>query len=330
MRNVIVIMDSDVDYANRLSKYMNCRNYMELKTLTCAGIEEYIALSEDYHVHALLIDERSFKDLPHEYRPNCIFVLLEERLSFTELDANIYTILKYTSAQMIVKKVMDGLDVSMATLHSSEVDAQIIGVFSPISRSGKTVFASVLGMESSKREKTLLITFDEYRGILGSSECTDLSDIMYYYKQGKYDWKQLGKGICCAKDLDYIAPVKYPEDLKELTASDLREMLLTISRTGQYTRLIVDFGNFGKQYTEVLGICSKIYMPIIYDCISKLKLEEFESYLDYIGRESLREKIVKINVPFYKLKEHYDLYSLEMTDVAKLARDCIGVSYADE
>lgn len=329
MRSVIVIMDSDRNYADRLCKYMNSRNYMEMKTISCSSADEYIQRYKEYDVRALLVDELHFRGLPHEYRPDFIFVLLEDRLYSSEMETGIRTALKYTSAQTLIKMLLESLDLSMS-MHSSGKDAEIIGVFSPVSRSGKTVFSCALGLESSKSEKTLLITLDEYRGILSGPDSMDLSDVMYYYKQGKCTWEQLGKVIRSAKELDYIAPVKYPEDLKELSAGEIRDMLQKISGFGQYSRIIVDFGNFGKHCTEVLSICTKVYMPVMYDCISKLKLEEFDAYLDYVGKDALKERIIKINVPFYKLKQQHNLYSLESTDVAMLARNCIGVAYAGE
>lgn len=330
MRSSIVIMDSDREYARRLCKYFNSRNYMEVKALTCKSVDELSNLQKEYKIKALLIDENSFMNLPHEHRPDHIFVLLEERVSLVEPDHNIKTIPKFIRANVLMKKVMDGLDMSDLSLHTYDKEIQIIGVFSPVSRSGKTVFASTLGLELAKTEKTLLITLDEYQGILKAVDAPDLSDIMYYYKQGKYSWEHFGKAVCSCNKLDYIPPVRYPEDLKELTEQEMKEMFLTMSALGQYSCIVIDFGNLGKRCTNMLSICTKIYMPMVYDSISKRKMEEFEAYLEYIGRENLKDKFIKIQVPFYKLKQFHDLYSLETTEVAKLARQMTEASYAVE
>ena len=144
--------------------------------------------------------------------------------------------------------------------------------------------------------------------LFGEVHKTDLSDLLYFYSQGSYSWVRLSSVIYTWGDLDYIPPVRYPEDLCQVTAEEMADLLVRISRESAYDTVIVDLGQFGKKAAPVLEVCRTVYMPVKDDCMSVAKVEEFEEYLNRSGHEALRERIQKVKLPYHSSfgrKENY-------------------------
>lgn len=99
--------------------------------------------------------------------------------------------------------------------------------------------------------------------------------------------------------LDYVPPVRYPEDLADTDAGQVEGLIETIAGEGGYENVILDIGSHGKFVYGLMKLCSVIYMPVKEDSVSLAKLEEFERYLDVSGNGALREKIKKLKLPYH-------------------------------
>lgn len=144
--------------------------------------------------------------------------------------------------------------------------------------------------------------------LFGEEHKAGLSDLLYFYGQGNYSWVRLSSVIYSWGDLDYIPPVRYPEDLCQITAEEMADLLTRIARESAYDIVVVDLGQFGKKAAPVLEVCSTVYMPVKDDCMSVAKVEEFEEYLIRSGHEALKERIQKIKLPYHSSfgrKENY-------------------------
>ena len=116
------------------------------------------------------------------------------------------------------------------------------------------------------------------------------------------------KNVYTWGDLDYVPPVEYPEDLSQLTAQDMVELISHIARDSTYGSIVLDLGQLGKKAAEVLDICDVIYMPVKDDCMSAAKVEEFEEYLASSGREVLKSRIQKVRPPYHSSFGRRDNY----------------------
>ena len=76
----------------------------------------------------------------------------------------------------------------------------------------------------------------------------DFSDVLYYYSQGGCSWARLKSLVYHWDELDYILPARYPEDLCSISAEQMADLLTRIAREGIYEIIIVDLGQFGKNW----------------------------------------------------------------------------------
>lgn len=312
MRHIIAIIDEDREYVSKLSIYMNKKSWIELKAMAFYSLEEYISEYHSFTTEILLMSEKIFKKLEHSKMPKTTFILLEDHLCDMDVPENIYVINKYISVEQTLKIIMDYYSPTGENIlvNTQKGKVEVLGVFSPLNRCGKTSFGATLTIQLAKIKPTLFISFDEYQGILSKDVDKDLSDIMYYYKQGKYSWNRLSTVVCSEYGLDYIPSARYPEDIMELSVVEIGDLLQRIVQESKYESIVIDFGNMGKRSCELFKLCNRIYMPILKDSASQNRIIEFYQYLELTGRESLKDKICEITLPFLKIESEHKLYGL--------------------
>lgn len=82
-----------------------------------------------------------------------------------------------------------------------------------------------------------------------------------------------------------------------MSSGQVAEFLECVAGEGVYDTIIVDIGQYGRLAADILDVCHTIYMPVREDCISGLKVETFQDYLEASGRKKLLERIQKIKLP---------------------------------
>lgn len=174
---------------------------------------------------------------------------------------------------------------------------ELIGVYSPVHRIGKTRFALELGRELSKKEPVLYLNLEEYAG--GSYYFPDqtdqtLADLLYYARQEKGN---LGLRISTLvgqdQDLDYILPMPYVEDLQGVTAEEWLRLFEQILEHCLYKKVILDLGDSVNGLFQILEVCDTVYTPYIEEAAARAKLNQYAENLRKTGRESVLEKTVQ-------------------------------------
>ncbi len=180
--------------------------------------------------------------------------------------------------------------------------ARIVGVYSPVGRCLKTSLALTIGQQLVKEGKTLYIGLEEFSGfsILLEESCkSDFSDVLYFYRQGNLDALRLRSLAYTWKELDYLPPVRYPEDLEQMTGEEAAGLVEKLGAEMGYQYVVLDAGRLARNLIPVLQRCDVIYMPVKEDGISSAKLEEFEEYLERSGNLELKERIRRIKLPYH-------------------------------
>ncbi len=125
-----------------------------------------------------------------------------------------------------------------------------------------------------------------------------MSDLLYYWKMGNYNGMRLSSAVYSMGELDYVPPVRYPEDLEQAGAESLAALIETIAKENDYEILVIQMpGDFRSAVLPVLAVCSVVYMPVLEDRVSAAKLQEFEMYLIKTDNEVLMEKIKRLKLP---------------------------------
>ena len=311
MKRVMAVYDVDPFYADRFADFANRKEKIPFTVMAFTTMERLKNYMKEHTVELLLVshmvDKKELERLPVKQ----IITLTEGEVARLE---NTYpNVYKYQSTEGIIREVM--------SIYCGQVQddsgilagpkAVILGVYSPVNRCLKTSFALTAGQILGQDSRVLYVTFEEYSGLSrlnGEVFQGDLSDLLYYYQQGKFNILRLNALVHTMGNLDYIPPVRYPEDLCQLSPEELAGFVESLARETGYETILVDLGQMGRKAVEVLEICDTVYMPIKDDCVSVAKLEEFDEYLQISQRTALAEKIQKLKLPYHNSFGRKDSY----------------------
>lgn len=301
-KRVMAVYDVDPLYAERFAEFVNHREQVPFSVMAFTALERLKAYGADHEIELLLINTSVSREEMNKIGAARVVTLADgEIVPLVEQYPSVY---KYQAADNIMREVMacycaDSEDPGYAMV--SKI-SRIIGIYSPINRCLKTSFALTMGQLLARDSKVLYMNLEDCSGfghLIGEEYKGGLSDLLYYYSQNGFSWIRLGSVVYTWGDLDYVPPVKYPEDLCQVTSQVMADLLVRIAGESAYEAIILDLGQFGKKATEVLEICDVVYMPVKDDCVSAAKVEEFEEYLVSSGHEPLKNRIQKLKLPYH-------------------------------
>jgi hypothetical protein len=299
---VMAVYDEDSFYAERLADFINHKKQAPFKALAFTALEKLKGYGKDHEINLLLIQAEVSREEIAGLRAEQVFYLCDGEEGFLEEPSK--GIYKYQAADGILRDVMKAYLTSDEEAGSSMISrtGKVIGIYSPINRCLKTSFSLTMGQLLSRDLKVLYLNFEDCSGLgrlIGEELKGGLSDLFYYYSQEKYSWIRLGSLVYTWGELDYVPPVQYPEDLNQIGALEVADLVRRIARESPYETIILDLGQFGRKAAEVLDVCDIIYMPVMEDCVSAAKIEEFEEYLITSGQESIKKRVQKIKLPYH-------------------------------
>ena len=301
-KRVMAVYDVDPFFAERFAEAANQKEKMPFTVMAFTSMERLRRFAQENPIELLLVDVGA-ADGAREIGAGQVVLLSDgEMVQSPEEGPSVY---KYQSADHIIREVMACYGASPLSPQGkiSSASARILGVYSPVNRCLKTSFALTMGQILGKEERVLYLNFEDCSGmrrIMDQQGPGDFSDVLYYYtQQGGLNWARLKSLVYSWDDLDYILPVRYPEDLCQISGEEMAELLLKIGGEGMYQVIIVDAGQFGRKVLPILEICQGIYMPVKQDWISAAKVEEFEEYVQVSGHGELLERIQKVRLPYH-------------------------------
>jgi hypothetical protein len=307
----MAIYDADPFYAERFADFVNQKEQMPFQVTAFTTLEKLKFFGSAHEIEILLIHASVPREEIAKISAVQVILLTDgEAVSVEEPYKSIY---KYQAADNMMREVMECYCSSAEEAGSTMISStsRIIGVYSPVNRCLKTSFSLTMGQLLSRDLKVLYMNFEDCSGLgrlIGEEHKGGLSDLFYYYSQEKYNWVRLGSLVYTWGELDYVPPVRYPEDLTQITAGEVADLVSRIARESAYEIIILDLGQFGKKAAEVLEICNAVYMPVQDDCISAAKVEEFEEYLSASGHESVKKRTQKIKLPYHSSFGRRDSY----------------------
>ena len=308
MRRVMAVLDRDKEYASRLAAYLNDQERIGFRTTALSSPEALKEYRKTARVEILLLSE-DLAGKVHGLTEGAKVILLSDDGFVQGGDQRPYgapAVFKYLPADRIAREIMNlyAEDESRCVSRARRDQCEIFGVYSPVNRCGKTTLALTLGLVHARRGRTLFLTLEEFPGVfrriqenMGEDE-EDLSDVIYRYLQGAYSWSRLKSAVHSFGPLDYIPPVRCAEDITQVSSEDLARLFRRIAEEGGYTSIILDFGSFGRRAAELLDLCSRIFMPVVEDPASSLKLDSFQEFLLRSGKEELKDRLVKCVPPW--------------------------------
>lgn len=307
MEKIMAVLDVDPEYARQFAETVNEKCRVPFTVIPFSGPEPFLEFAKTHKIEILLlgaeVDETFLKDIS----VRSVVRLSEGRLEVRKMEERkeegpAFSVYKYQSVNGIIREVMANYcqEPEKEALVMLGRRAQVLGVYSPLGRCMKTSLALSLGQQLAREGRTLFISFDEFSGLsrlLADIGMQDLSDALYFFRQGEFDVMRLRSMVYTLNNMDYVQPVQYPEDLEQVGGEDAALLLEKLAAECGYDYVVVDVSRNFRNLSPILEQCDVVYMPVREDTASVARLEEFDHYLQVTGREHLRKKLYRLRLP---------------------------------
>ena len=297
-KNTIAVCDSEAGYAGTLAEYLNNRKKLPFRAEAFTDPEKFCQYAGINHPEFLLIAEENFNSQVQALQIPYTIVLSSDREPEHVEQKCIY---KYQSAESLIREVMAYCQESVFpdASYGYKKKIQLIGIYSPLGRCGKTLFALTAGQIWGESRNVLYLNMEDYSGWKDFSEedtSQNLSALFYHLRQGKI-FPPLTGLVHSWGNLDYIPPVSSFEDLRNISYMEWTDLFTHLEKESSYQLLVLDIGNGIDQLFSILDLCTQIYMPVLDDWVSKEKLEQFKK-IAFSLSDTLGSKIQELRLPF--------------------------------
>lgn len=293
----MVICDREQQYARNLLRIFSDKKEAALQLYLFHTLEELKKFSDQKKIHILLMGEEYSQKQREEIPADARFVLIkgkESALSDEETGIN-----RYQCGEDIWSQILgaEPEDREYPARPVVKTKGELIGIYSPIHRIGKTRFAMDLGKKLAKKEPVLYLNLEEYSGggiCFPEQTGENLGDLLYYLRQGKGNLGlHISMMVCQDEDLDYLLPMPCVQDLQAVRCGEWLELFDRILEQCIYEKIILDLGDSVDGLFEILKSCRTIYTPYIEECTARAKLSQYAENLRRTGMESVLEKTIQ-------------------------------------
>ena len=298
-RTCIGIYGGEGEYVRKLAGYIRrrCGDGLEVKAFTRKE-----ALRECLEAGGLdcVLTETDGEAICAEYGVWTAF--LSEGASAGAKADGIY-IDKYQSAEQIWRLLLkfggERLKGAGTPLAAADAAPVFIGIASPLHGCGRTSLGLCVGRMLGQRERTLLVTLDEFSclpEIMGEPDApAELSELYYYYSQGELSGIRIQSALCRWGEAEYLAPVREPEDLYRDGNPYEAGFFRALAMEGAYRYVVLDLGGSLCGKGELLGLCGRIYVPEQDAPGDLVRLRRVHGWLEGMG---LSERALRCRIPW--------------------------------
>jgi len=298
---LITILDRDEVYARKLADYFRIKSGLDYDIQVFTSIDSLLKPDKTLYSDILILPYEYLANLSDINNSGSIFLLSEDM----DLVHDEYpTIYKYQTCENLVRDVLSGYNSLPGTKRFSREfskNSNIISVYSPIKRCGKTSFALTLGSLLSGISPSLYINLETFSGFsyfIDKEYKGDLTDLLYFFKSNPNELdKKLLSLTHTINRLCYIPPMRFSIDLKTLSGDELREFIKAIASTKRYRYIILDLSDSINDLWSIFNISSKVYIPSIKDQISQAKLSDFYRIMNITGKTDLSSLFEELYLP---------------------------------
>ncbi len=300
-KNILAVCDTESGYACNFAEYMNRRKRLPFEAEAFTDVERLREYAGENPLEILMIAEADMDASVEEIPAEKLIILSEDK---KKERGNHRCIYKYQSVECIVREVMEycaQTQMFSAACSAAEAKMQIIGVYSPAGRCGKTMFALTAGQILAQDREVLYVSMEDYSGfeeLFERSYEKNLGDMVYAMRSGKINpvWKLESMTEKMGK-LSYLPPAQSPEDVRNIKFQEWMKIFQTVRESRKYEVLILDIGNGTDQLFQMIDLCSRVYMPVLTDKISVCKICRFETLWQMWAGEKEEKRIRKLNLP---------------------------------
>lgn len=288
---MIAVWDQDQKYAGRLTEYLRRRSGLTAPVVLCSSEEALRQAADAGRIAVALVGRPAAGEPWLQGMP--VLTLTEEREPGED------RIYKYQPAFEVFRALAG---VQTAALRDSPAIGQPAGlraVFSPVGGCLKTSFSLALGSVLAERRRCLFVNLEAHSGfrtLFGQQYPADLSDLLSCIREGTDALAKLPQTLQSLGRMQYIAPVIWPEDIREAEKHEIKDLLKILAGCGRFDEIVIDAGQDLSRPEDLLGWCDRIYCLRRADAFSAAKTAEYMSYLKVSGHESLDSRIRFVEV----------------------------------
>ena len=293
----LVICDPEKDYAVRIATFLSEKREYRFRVRIFSSYEQILEMPEE-KTDLYLVDESLFQGQKKPERGSLILLSNETEAA----GSKIRRVNKYQPVSQLYMEILDVLSKETEEDYSPKVkgEKKIIGIYSPVKRTGQTGFALKKGKELSKKSNVLYLNMETYAGDGNGyfkAEEQNMSILLYYAKQKEdFPISLLASLVKKLDTLDYIPPVYFTEDLKAVSFSEWKWLINRILNYSVYDVLILDIGDCVQNLFELFRMCDVIYLPIAEDKVGRSKIHQFEDVMKKMGYAKEWERMIMCDI----------------------------------
>ena len=285
VKKIIGLAGAETGFLHRLMDYVNNRG----------EAEAFLCTREDQLKDEILRREPSVIFCMENFAKGTDISV--QRINFIPEQNSKEGIYQYQSPGALYKEMRRHIWKELPKRSMVDQKQQMIAVYSPLGRSGKTSFALAYAREHS----FFYIGLEEY-GIITNDFCLE-GGLLYYIKNRRKDILTSMAGMM--EEWEGIRMVGSPAlftDIRQLTAEDFAWFLNELRSQEQMPSVIMDFGSNCLSQLEILDLFDQVYIPILPGVTEERKLRQFKSLL-YEMNGKMEEQIREIIVPELSWKD---------------------------
>lgn len=329
MNHIMAICDMEEQYAAKLADYLNMKEGFPFEVRYFTSAKKLLHFSERQRVEIALVSEELSEELgKSETIEHMIF--LHETVEFIHNDVR--GVYKYQSCENLIQQVLGYLEELSCggSILRRKTTMKLIGLYSPVRRNLQTTFAFTLGQILARKSRVLYINLESFSGLgrmLEKNFSKDLSDILYYMKNGKTGLPcLLGSVVESINGLDILPPMLCQMDLINITSEEWLFFLSELEKNTEYEYMILDLSDSVQGLFEILRQCSHIYTLTGDDAFALAKARQYEEMLQQCKYEDVIRKTRQCQFPrFSYLPPKLDY--MGMSELAKIIRRYIQEDY---
>lgn len=197
-------------------------------------------------------------------------------------------IFKYQSMEQIYLKIKDSLRPRIINIaHNIN---RVYGVYSPIGRSGKTLFSKGLCLSDIVRG-SLYISLDNYL----DENIEPCEDILFLVKRRDESIiEHLEKSSFRENEINMCYPSSSHLEVKELDYEDWKWLVNILMNNSKYSTVVFDIGGGSISSLKILDLFHMVFLPILKDDKSQTKTSNFFKIMN--KENILTSNIVKVSV----------------------------------
>ena len=299
---VFVIFDTERYYTEKLVRMLTARRTLPYDFHAFTDPDKLHQFLTRSRTDILLVSEKDFDEsLLDECRGKVVLLGEEDALPFK---GDIPRVYKYQPSGSLMQDVLAAVRTEEIVSGRSSVlrgRQKIIAVYSPLGRCHKTMFSLALGEHLAEDHTVLYLNFEPYPALLQLSlppKGLTLSDIIYDLQEGgEQTVLQIEKAAVPYGHMFCVPPVRVPEDIFDLTGTDMDRLFTQLHSRSRFERIILDLGNSIRDIPEILSGCDMVYMPVLPDPVSRAKTDAFISHMIDDDQEQTLARIREVQLP---------------------------------